>query len=508
MNEQVKTSPFFILSIFLTLFLAVFYNAVTNMAGLYIISELGGSRELSVYTMVFFGLGSAVSMPLANPMADRLGSVKVVVYGLLGYTFFSILCALAPTFFMFNLFRFGLGVGSGLFFILCRRLLLEFAPKESIQTYFFLMVLMYVTIPVLGACFGAWIAYESHWRWIFHVNEPISLALAAYFWIFYRKASGQVPFAPFDKVGYFFFVLGIVSLVTAATLSQQLDWYRSTTIVTLSLIGVPSFLFFILWELNCRHPMLELKLLKSIALSFALINLAVLFSAYFGMIILVTLWLNIYANYTPLWIAALIGIMAISGLTAYFLTKSLLRHYDLRVTLALAILAFATSCYYSTYFNIDTDFFHIAVARFLAGLGFVLFLFPVFGLALKSYGPEKSASVFTLLQVVRALFSSLGAGLYVILWQRRQAFFHERLGESLTINSQLTEQYFNRAIKRFSLTKDQATEQLNNYLGEQATSLGLNDSFGCMGYILMALFVLLLLSYLFEKILGRKLINN
>jgi DHA2 family multidrug resistance protein len=172
------------------------------------------------------------------------------------------------------------------------------------------------------------------------------------------------------------------------------------------------------------------------------------------------------------------------------------------LTLALAILCFATSCYYSTYFDVDVDFFHLVIARFLAGLGLVLFVFPLFQLSFASYGPDKSSSIFTLLQTVRVFFSSLGPGLYVILWQRREVFFHERLGESLTSNSQLTKDYFHRATDIFHLTKEQAAPQLDTFLERQASSLALNDAFGCMGYILIGLLVLLALSF-FKKLLPR-----
>ena len=68
------------------------------MAGIYIVSDLGGSTYISVYAMVSFGLGNVLSIPLADPLADRLGPIKLLVYALLLYTLFSILCGLASTF--------------------------------------------------------------------------------------------------------------------------------------------------------------------------------------------------------------------------------------------------------------------------------------------------------------------------------------------------------------------------------------------------------------------------
>ncbi|MEI6531991.1 MAG: MFS transporter, partial [Chlamydiota bacterium] len=351
----------------MALALAILYNTVTNMAGIYISSDLGGSTQISVYPMVFFGLGNVLTLPLTQLLADRLGAIKLLVYGLLFYTLFSFLCSLAPTFVIFNIFRFGLGLSSGVFFVLCRRILLVFSTPEKAEKLSFLMALSYAVLPVIGASFGAWLAYESFWRWIFHVNTLISLPLAAYFWIFFRHTDEKIPHPFTDKIGYFFFTLGIGSIVTALTVAQELDWLRSPTFVILMLIGLPSFFFFILWELKHPNPLINLKLLKNPILAFSLLNLAVLFSSYFGMIILITLWLNIYVNYTPLWIALLIGIMAIAGVVAYFVKKFFLNNFDARHTLAFAILCFALSCYYSTYFNIETDFFHLAVARFLSG---------------------------------------------------------------------------------------------------------------------------------------------
>ena len=120
----------------------------------------------------------------------------------------------------------------------------RFCRPEAVATYSFIMVLMYAIVPVLGASFGAWLAYENFWRWIFHVNEPISLFLAGYFWLFFRQDRPSTsPSHSFDySQDIFSSRSASAPLVTAATLSQQLDWYRSPTLVTLTAIGVPSFL--------------------------------------------------------------------------------------------------------------------------------------------------------------------------------------------------------------------------------------------------------------------------
>lgn len=504
MAERIEKPLFFYL-LLLTLFLAIAYMTVTNMAGIYIVSELGGSPEISVYPMVFFGLGNLLSIPISDPLAKRLGTLKLLSLALLGYTFFSHLCAISTTFVSFNLSRTAVGFTCGFFFILCRNLMIQWAPEDKLKSYLFTSQILSAVVPVIGLSFGAWLAYETHWRWLFYVNEPISFALAIYFWLKSKSLDSKPSPSIFDKAGYFFFVLSMGSLVTALTLSQQIDWYRSWIFLWLIALGLPSFCVFLIRCIFHPAPLVELRLLKSSLLSFSLFSLAVLYSSYYGMIILISLWLKIYASYTANWIAVLIGIMAVAAFIAFLVSKSFLRHFDPRVALALSILCLASSCYYSTSFNVEVDFFHLAVARSLSGMGLILFIFPLNNLSFASYGMEKGLSIFVIFQIVRLLFSSLGAGMYVILWQRRQAFFHERLGEKITRTSQLTSEYFDRATRIFHLTKDQATEQLAVYQREHATSLALNDVFGFMGYLLAALFILLLFSLKYKKVAEKRL---
>ncbi len=469
------------------------------MAGVYIVSELGGSHEISLYPMVFFGLGNLLSLPLADPLAQRVGTVRLLIHGLLLYTLFSILCGLASTFVVFNLYRLGLGIASGLFYVLCRNLMVAYAPEEKKADYTLFATLIYIIAPVLGASFGAWVAYDSHWRWIFHVNEGISLGLALYFWRRYRHLDTPAAMQPpLDKIGYCCYAAAISSLLTAATLAQELDWFRSPLFVGLLIIGIPSALFFMIWELRHPNPLIDVRLLLHRKLCYALCNFGILFSSYFGMIILIPLWLNIYANYTPLWIAALIGIMAGAGVIAYGITHSVLGKLDPRWSVGIAILCFASSCYYSTYFNVEIDFFHLAIARLLAGLGLMLFALPLINLFLTCHGEGKALPVFVLFQTFRSLSGSLGVALYVILWQRRQVFFRERLGEGITPDSPLTLDYLHRAVHEFHLTADQALAELGTALDTQATSLALNDVFCCMGWLVAALFIPMALS-LFKR---------
>lgn len=501
MIEQNKLPPFFIVCVFATLFLGVFYYTITNMAGIYIVSELGGSPLISIYAMAFFILGDALGIPLASPIADRLGPIKFVICSLFLFAFFSILCSLASTFFLLNIFRMGLGFSAGFFYITCRRLIYCYTSDDKLKSCTFIMLLFYMVVPLLGACVGAFVAYHGNWRWLFYFQLPISIALICYFWSCSKLLDHpQVKKAPFDTVGYIFYALGISTLFTALVMGQELDWQRSRIFLTLITIGISCTISFGVWNHYNDKPLLDLKLFTNPMFSYAFLNLAILFSVYFGMIILITLWLHIYVKYTVLWIALLLVTMASAIFIAFFVGRIMLKKYDPRITLLIGLIALGSSCYYSTYFNVRVDFFHLSIARFLSGIGIILFALPLLQIAYSSFPEEKSRNIFVLFQMIRALFSGMGASFFIILWQWRNAFFYERLGEKITINSFLTNDYFQLAIEKFSLSKDEALAKLNDFLQQQSTSLALNDLFGFMGYIILGLILLLLFSFLLEKI--------
>lgn len=52
-----------------------------------------------------------------------------------------------------------------------------------------------------------------------------------------------------------------------------------------------------------------------------MIYIALFFALYFGMVILLSLWLKLYVNYTPDWIALIIGTMAFCGWIPVLINK-------------------------------------------------------------------------------------------------------------------------------------------------------------------------------------------
>jgi len=483
--------------LFSALFVVAFSFTMASMASPYIAFDLGGAPEISIYTVVFYGIGSAISIPLGKPVAARCRTGRALVYCLLLEALFTFGAGASPNYPVFILFRFLQGVAGGPFYPLLNHLLLAHVPpqKRPVTTSIFVTIL--AIVPAIATCWGGFIAYEYTWQWIFAFNVPWVLLLAGLLWLKLENLPLAPEKTPFDGIGYFFYSIGIFCLATAATLAQQLDWYRSPLLVTMTLIGVPSLLFFILWNRLSPNPVLDFTILKRPQFCFAMFNLAILFSVYFGMITLIPQWLKLYAAYTPNWIAAIIGGMALGGLFPRYFIENKLGRIDCRIPLALSIIFLATSAFHTTIFDVDINFGRIAFSRVVGGFGLALFLPPLFQLAFKNVPDEKMIDNIELFQVIRNLSAGLGAGMYDICWQRRQVFFHERLGEDLNVFSQLTKNFFATAKQNWVPGDPNAV--LGELLQRRATSLALDDVFWLMAWILVATLAVLLLTFFFKK---------
>lgn len=482
------------IAIFGVIFLAIFNFTSTLMAGPYIEGDLGGGKDLITYSTTFYGVGNAIGVPLGKPLAKRFGTVRIFVITLILLALFAWLCSISFNFPTLVMMRFFQGLITGPFYALCQNLMTAQIPEEKKRLSLAILITLFATIPALGAAWGGVIAYEYHWRWLFYPNIPLALLIAAYLWFCWRKTDLPQEEPHFNKVEYLFYALALFCLSISIITGQQLDWFRSNLFIVMLLVGIFSLIFAVLWNIYSPHPNLHLRLIKKGVFFFSLLTIAVLFSSYFGMIILLALWLKLYVNYTPLWIGLILGIMGIAGLFPTPLIKGRWGLSDCRIPLCLAILFLAISCFHTCEFNVQINLGRIAISRVIAGCGLALFLPPLFRLSFHTFTEEKSPHVMELFQTVRLLASTLGCAVYSTLWLRRRVFYHDRLGEKLTAFSAQTKTYLAKA-KIIHLKGLAAMDQLEIYLDKQATALALDDCFYLMGWILTGLLVVYLLSF-------------
>ncbi len=493
--KQGSSALFF--AFFSLIFLVIFTFTLGLMAGPYIVSDLGGSNDISTYALAFYGVGNALGVPLGNQLTAKIKPKKLLIGCLLLFAFFCWISAAATNYPFFIAMRFAQGIVAGPFYFLFSYFMATLAPRDKQQLFFSILITIFTVVPVLGACWGGTLSYLFTWRLAFYLNVPIILLLTLVFMIKMKHIDQSPTQKKQDPIGYIFFALGVFCLSTLVITGQELDWFRSDMIIFLAIAGILSLGFFITWALNRSDPVLDLHLFKNPIFTYGLTHLAFLFSIYFGTVILLSQWLTIDVNYTPLWISLLVGTMAVAGCIPTFLIVKF-NTIDCRLPLAIAIVLLAFSCFHTTLFNEEVNFGRIAFSRTIAGFGLVFFLPPIFRMCFHSFPEERSTRVLEIFQVVRALSSSLGASIFTTIWQRRQVFYHDRLGGQITVLSPETHDYFMKA-QQVDLTGLPAFAKLNDLLNKRSTALALDDCFWLMGWILIGLLGILCFTTLMKS---------
>ncbi len=486
-----------ILSLLFSIAIVIFNLSVAITTPTYIVSDLGGGLDISFYDFSFFAIGNVVGFPLAKLFRHK--TYRYLLATLFLFLLLSILCATAPTYPVFLICRFFQGFCAGPFIPIQQELCSLCLTEKQKSFCSKISSLIFTLGPILGSCIGAWIAYESHWRWMFLLNIPLVLALILF--IKHKKIHYDTPLKEdyFNLTGYLSYALGLTSLGLALTMGQDLDWARSSCFVTLLIIGLVCLTFFCLWEMIHPYPLLGLKFLKQPGKIFFTFITMIVFAVYFGSNFLTSKWLYLDANYTPLWVVGLVIYSVIGALVMFFLIDRFFKETNPLIMVFVSILCIGISCFYSTQFDETINFGRILFVKILESLGCVLFFLPILQLTLANIKKESEDNLVIIFHIIRIFFSGLGAALFSILLQRRQAFYHERLGGALTPLSYKTNEFFSK-LKNYTIEGDTAIAEMARVLHKQATTLALDDVFYLMGWLLTLLLILLTISWVKKRL--------
>jgi len=484
----------------------VFNLTLPLMAGLYIVDALGGSTFMSSYGVSFFCLGNMLGVPLGRPGSTPLKPITLYTVCLGLMILFTWQCAVAEEYATFNFFRLLEGIASGpLYILISYTLIPHLAPDRDKAFINSLLLLCFSLGPVLAATWGGWISFYHNWRLLFVSHIIYCALLMTYVGYGYRKFHFPPPKFNLDWVGYIFYVVSVLCLGTALVMGQELDWLRSPLLQMLFFIGSVAFILLVWRCLVSSNPLIDFSLLRKFYFCLALINVLLLFAIYFGMIVLLSLWLRLYINYSPGWVILSIGITVLGAWIPILIHY---KGYDPRIPLAVALICLMISSYHTTTFNVHINFERIAISRILSGIGLALFLSPLFRLSVQTYPRNRTAECLNFFHITRLIGSGVGMGLFVTLWHRRQVFYYERLGSRLNEFSATTQNFLQQA--QHALPGKKAYAKLSYFISRQATALALEDCFYLMSWMLLILLVLVIFSFFIEapKLMDKKEFPN
>jgi DHA2 family multidrug resistance protein len=407
-------------------------TTIANVSIPTIAGDLGVSSDQGTWIITSFAVANGVSVPMTGWLMRRFGVVRTFVASVLLFTIASFLCGIAWSLPVLIFFRIVQGAVSGPMIPGSQALLLALFPESRKGTALAIWSMTTLVAPICGPILGGIISDNFHWSWIFLINVPVGIFAAAVCWTALRQHETPTAKLRMDGVGLGLLILWVGALQVALDQGKNLDWFHSSTIVTLTAVAVIGFAAWIVWEATEENPLVDLSLFKQRNFVFGTIGLTLGYGVFFGTVVITPLWLQTQMGYTATW-AGLAA--APSGLTAVLvspLVGRLISRYDARILASLSFTIFAGSYFLRSGYTTDASFWAIAWPVLVQGVAMGLFFVSLLTILLDGLPPAKVPAASGLSNFARITGSSFATSLATTFWDRREALHQSRLVESLT----------------------------------------------------------------------------
>ena len=478
------------LALSLAIFMNVLDTSIANVSIPAISGDLGVSPDQGTWVITSFGVANAISVPLTGWLTRRFGQVRLFTLSIFLFVIASFLCGLAPSIGMLIFFRVIQGAVAGPMIPLSQSLLMSSYPPAKQSTALGLWSLTSLTAPVAGPLLGGWITDNISWPWIFYINVPIGLFAGTLTWILYRKRETPKFRVPIDALGLALLVTWVGSLQIMLDKGKDLDWFNSPQIIALALIAVAAFVYFLIWEIHEKHPIVDLSLFKLRNFTVGTLCMLLAYGVFFGNLVLLPLWLQQYLGYT----ATNAGIvLAPVGLLAVIVTPyvaKLTTRVDLRIIVTVSFTIFAAVMLMRSHFDTDVDVRTLLIPTVIQGAAMASFFVPLVTLSVSGLPPERIPNASGLFNFARITAGSFGTSIFTTLWDRRATVHHIRLVEHLTPDNPATAAAL-AGLQGNGRDPQQGTAALNRLVDVQAFMLSADDLFYISAVVFLALIMVI-----------------
>ncbi|WP_296000650.1 DHA2 family efflux MFS transporter permease subunit [Rugamonas sp.] len=482
------------LAVALATFMNVLDSSIANVAIPTISGNLGVSVDEGTWVITLFAAANAIAIPLTGWLTQRIGQVRLFVTSILLFAFSSWLCGIAPNLPILLAARILQGAVAGPLIPLSQALLLSSYPKAKAGLALSLWAMTATVGPIAGPALGGWITDRYSWSWIFYINIPVAMFAAAVTWALYKERETPSRKLSIDKVGLLSLIAWVASLQIMLDKGKDLDWFNSPVIVCLAVFAALSFVFFVIWELTEKNPIIDLRLFKGRNFLGGTVAISVAYAVFFSNLVLLPQWMQQFLGYRSVDAGIATAPLGIFAVILAPVMGKIMPKSDSRVLATLAFIGFAIVFFMRSTYNTEVDLWTLVLPTLLQGIPTALFFVPLTAIILSGLPPEKIPAAAGLSNFARVFMGAAGTAIASTAWNNRTILHHARLAEQTSINNPAFTDSIGQLQTVLGLTAQQAQARFEVTLNSQAYMLGLNDVFWMSAVIFIAIIPLIWLT--------------
>ena len=374
-----------------------------NVALPSIAASLNAEAILLSWVSTAYLLTSAVFLLPFGKLADIVGRKKIYLAGMFVVTLASLCAASSQSIIQLICWRIMQGFGAAMLFSTGIAILSSIFPPEKRGGAIGVTVSAVYFGLTCGPLFGGWLTQHFSWRSVFVVHIPVAVFVIIFAWHKLEEVFLEQDHQKIDKLGTVIYAVTITSLMIGLSLLP------SMSSVYLLLLSVLCLFCFIRYENKVTNPIFEVGIFhNNRILTFSCLASLILYSSSFGLIFLMSLYLQNIRGMSPQSAGMIMMVQPLMMALLSPYTGKLSDRYEPRYLASSGVCLVSVGLGLLAALEKDTSLTYILASLFLVGSGFALFSLPnvnaIMGSVEKKYLGVVSGTVSTT-RVLGQMFS-------------------------------------------------------------------------------------------------------
>jgi MFS transporter, DHA2 family, multidrug resistance protein len=455
---------------------------VVNVA----LAKLGAVYGVSVDTVQWaitaYALATGVATPLAGYVENRFTLKRVWVIGLSVFTGASVVCGLAPYFWVLVLGRLAQGLAAGMLLPMLISLIFRVFPPNERGAALGFFAIPIVAGPALGPTLGGYIITNWDWRLVFFINLPIGILSVVLGALLLQRGKPKLG-DRFDGIGFVLSSLGFSLTLYGLSQVGSHGW-GSLEVRGLISAGLASLLGFIIFELFRSDPLLDVRLFGIPQFTNSNIVGWVSTVALFGAEFMLPLYLQNLRGLSAVDTGLILMPQGLSIALAGPLAGRLVDRLGPRWIVMFGFILMAVNTYQLSQITLTTDYGTLRWLLVLRGLALGCTMQPTTLTALAAVPPELRTNATSLVTAMRSVWQSFGVAMLSTVVQTQSVAHAQVLGWQVrpdTSEGQFLEQVVAMLQQNAGLSQvganATAVALMLSQIGQQAAVLAFGDAY-------------------------------
>lgn len=500
--EEKKVNPYIVaISVLLPAFLALAASSATNVSQPHIAGFYGATQYETNTVITCYIISGGLMLPVTGYLVRTIGKKLLMYYSIWIFALGCLLCVLAPNLQALIFARLIQGIGSGCILPLCQAVLLEVFPPEQRGVAMGLFGVAAMFSPLAGPFIGGYLTDNYSWQWIFIMNIPLCMLsfLLIKFFLNNDKPVKQKYNKKFDIIGYSSIVVALACMQVVLDKGQQFNWFDTPWICWLTGIAVFSFVFFYVWELEYKYPVIDIRVFKDRNFMVGTLISSFINVMLYSTLLLVPMFVQSLLGYSPSKSGLAMFPRAIICFVGLLVVGEISKFVKPKILATIGLLTMGLSVLMLTQLNTTSSIESVVLPNLLLCIGVPTAFVPITAMSFNTLPASKNADAAALhalfKNIITAISTSMSATFIARVSQVRQTYLVENLSpynpvfqyKLMMLKSKFLIQYPS------VLAAKKASGTLYKELLQQAKLASFFDAFSVLAFLSVAVIPLLLL---------------